>query len=163
MNTSAVQTELAQQFPVIPIAPRCVWSAVVEVGEKEALGLSAHGERFIVPILGGHFWGELGFENFHGTVRAGGADRQLVRADGVKELDALYEMQTHYGAIITIHNKVTIDESLAPDRYVMSVINVAAPQGPHAWLSRRVFLGTLQSLQPARKAVLIRGYLVEIA
>jgi hypothetical protein len=48
---------------------------------------------------------------YPGTVLAGGADRQLVRADGVKELSALYEMQAHDGAIITIHNWVTIDES----------------------------------------------------
>jgi Protein of unknown function (DUF3237) len=154
--------ELSQKFPIVGIAPRCVWSACVTVGDREALGRSGEGERFIIPITGGQFWGETGFANFSGSVRAGGADRQLVRADGVKELDALYEMQTHDGAVITIHNRVTIDESKKPDRYVMSSIQVTAPQGPHEWMNRRVFIGTLQGLAPAQNAVLIRGYVVEI-
>jgi Protein of unknown function (DUF3237) len=163
MNQTTFSTELAQQFPIVAIEPRCVWSAIVKVSDRESLGLGPDGERFIIPIVGGEFWGAPGFESFHGTVRPGGADRQLVRADGVKKLDALYEMQTHDGVVVTIHNQVTIDESLIPNRYAMSVINVTAPQGPYSWLSRRVFVGTLQGLQPSLKSVLIRGYLVEAA
>ncbi|MFQ1700238.1 DUF3237 family protein [Loktanella agnita] len=34
-----------------------------------------------------------------GTVLAGGANRQVLRPDGIKELDALYEMQTKDGTI----------------------------------------------------------------
>jgi hypothetical protein len=44
----------------------------------------------------------------------------------------------------------------------MSSIQVTAPQGPHEWMNRRVFIGTLQGLAPAQHAVLIRGYVVEI-
>jgi Protein of unknown function (DUF3237) len=153
--------EISKQYPVVGIASHCVWSAVVEVGDREVLGRSGHGERFMIPIIGGQFWGQTGFKNFYGTVRSGGADRQLIRADGVKELDALYEMQTHDGAIITIHNRVTIDETKKPERYVISSIQVTAPQGSHEWMNRRVFIGTLQGLAPAQKAVLIRGYIVE--
>jgi Protein of unknown function (DUF3237) len=155
--------KLSEQLPILSIAPRCIWSALVEVGDREVLGLSGHGQRFIIPIIGGQFWGKTGFENFCGKVRSGGADRQLLRADGVKELEALYEMQTDDGSIITIHNRVIIDESKMPDRYVMSTIKVTAPEGPHEWMNRRVFIGTLQPLAPAQHAVLIRGYLVESA
>jgi hypothetical protein len=69
-------------------------------------------------------------------------------------------MQTHDGAVITIRNQVVVDDTVQPERYAMSTIRVTAPAGPHAHLNRRVFVGTLQPLRPAREAVLVRGYLV---
>ena len=83
-----------------------------------------------------------------------------MRHDGIKELDALYEMRTHDGAMITVHNQVLIDESVQPERYARSCIRVTAPDGPHAWLNRRLFVGTLQSLRPDRQAVLVRAYML---
>lgn len=148
-------------MPVPRMAARLAWTAAVDVAEREALGTSALGERFIVPITGGIFWGGPGFESLQGQVRGGGADRQLLRADGVKELRAEYEMQTHDGAVITIDNHVIVDESVQPERYALSHIFVTAPAGPHAWLNRRVLVGTLQSLRPQRQAVLVRGWLLE--
>lgn len=153
--------ELANLHPAPTVSARLVWTAVIDIADREALGRGARGERAMVPILGGTFQGGAGFEGFHGNIRAGGADRQTVRADGVKELDALYEMQTHDGAVITIHNQVLIDESLKPLRYAMSTIRLSAPEGPHGWLNRRIFVGSLQTLQPARPAVMVRGYLVQ--
>ena len=119
-----------------------------------SLGQGPRGERFIVPILGGRFEGP----RLRGTVLPGGADRQLLRADGVKELDALYELQTDDGAVITVRNRVLIDENATPGRYARSVLQLSAPAGPHDWLNRRVFVGTLHSLRPARAAVCIRVY-----
>jgi Protein of unknown function (DUF3237) len=159
MNT-APNPPLESTLTPPPVGLRLVWSAVVDVGPKESLGPGGRGERWMVPILGGQFWGAQGFEHFHGLVRAGGADRQTLRPDGVKELDALYEMQTHDGAVITIRNQVVVDDTVQPERYAMSTIRVTAPAGPHAHLNRRVFVGTLQPLRPAREAVLVRGYLV---
>lgn len=142
--------------PTAPPAPeaRLAWEAQVDIGERQSLGQGPRGERFIVPILGGSFEGP----RLRGTVLPGGADRQLLRADGVKELDALYELQTDDGAVITVRNRVLIDESAIPDRYARSVLQLSAPAGPHDWLNRRVFVGTLHSLRPARAAVCIRVY-----
>ena len=151
---------LAQALPVPAPRATLVWNAAVDVAEREALGGGPAGERWIVPITGGRFWGGAGYPQLAGTVRAGGADRQWLRPDGVKELRAEYEMQTFDGAVLTILNEVVIDESVQPERYAASRIRVTAPEGPHAWLNRRLFVGTLQSLRPARQAVLIRGYLV---
>ncbi|MFN0182350.1 MAG: DUF3237 family protein [Aquabacterium sp.] len=148
---------LAARQPVETPGCRLLWHAAVAIGEREGLGRSPLGERFIVPILGGAFWGAEGFEALHGTVRAGGADRQLLRADGVKELDALYEMQVHDGTVLTVHNRVTIDESVQP-RYARSQVAVTAPDGPWAWLSRRRLVGTLQPLRPEAAAVLVRVF-----
>ena len=142
--------------PTAPPAPeaRLAWEAQVDIGERQSLGQGPRGERFIVPILGGRFEGP----RLRGTVLPGGADRQLLRADGVKELDALYELQTDDGAVITVRNRVLIDENATPGRYARSVLQLSAPAGPHDWLNRRVFVGTLHSLRPARAAVCIRVY-----
>lgn len=105
--------------------------------------------------------GARGYEALAGHVRAGGADRQLLRPDGIKELRAEYEMETTDGAVLTVLNEVVIDEAMQPQRYAVSRIRITAPAGPHAWLNRRLFVGTLQALRPQRQAVLVRGYLVE--
>jgi hypothetical protein len=60
-----------------------------------------------------------------------------------------------------VNNQVIIDPSLQPERYAMSCIRLTAPEGPHAWMNRRIFVGTLQPLRPEREAVLIRGYLMQ--
>lgn len=152
---------LAAALPVPQPRARLVWSAAVDIAPREALGGSPLGERWIVPITGGRFWGAPGFETLSGQVRGGGADRQLLRADGIKELRAEYEMETADGAVLTVLNEVIVDEAVQPERYAVSRLRVTAPEGPHAWLNRRLFAGTLQSLRPGRQAVLVRGYLVE--
>ena len=154
-----VQALAASHACLTPQA-QLAWTAVVDIDARESLGKSAYGERFIVPILGGHFWGGPGHELLRGTVRPGGADRQLLRQDGVKELHAVYEMETADGAVLGIDNQVLIDESAKPTRYAVSRIRVSAPEGPHEWLNRRVFVGTLQPLRPQREAVMIRAFLV---
>nr|WP_315169591.1 DUF3237 domain-containing protein [uncultured Limnohabitans sp.] len=134
------------------------WEAVVNVGPRQGLGHSPAGERFIIPILGGTFEGaDL---TLRGRVLPGGADRQLLRPDGIKELDALYEMQTDDGTVLTIHNRVLIDAPAEGERYAFSHVKVTAAQGPHDWLNRRVFVGTLHPLPPERKAVLIRVWML---
>jgi hypothetical protein len=152
---------LCDALPPTVFSHRPLWHAAVDIGPREPLGRSPSGERWIVPILGGHFWGAPGFEALRGTVLPGGADRQLQRADGVRQLQALYEMRCDDGAVLTILNQVTIDDAAAGQRYAMSHLQVTAPEGPHEWLNRRLIVGTLQVLRPAREAVLIRTYVLE--
>ena len=141
--------------PLVPPRTEFVYEAVVEIAPTVPLGDSPLGERRIVPITGGTFEGP----NIRGKVLPGGADRQLVRKDGVRRLDALYEMQADDGAIITVRNQVLIAPGGggAPD-YRFSTLDITAPEGPHAWLNRLVFVGTLHSLRPAREAVLVRVF-----
>lgn len=152
----ALAANVAAQAPQGTLA----WTAAVDIAARESVGMSPLGERFIVPILGGRFWGGPGFGMLAGRVRSGGADRQLLRADGVKELRAEYEMETFDGTVLTVLNQVIVDDAVKPTRYAISTLRVAAPDGPLAWLNRRVFVGTLQSLRPAREAVLVRSWLV---
>jgi hypothetical protein len=133
-----------------------VFDAFVDIGALRELGPSSSGLRFMIDILGGTFEGP----RLRGRVLPGGADRQLLRNDGVKELDALYELQTDDGAIITVNNRVVIEDRAPECRYARSVVRLTAPEGPYAWLNRRVFVGTLTPLRPAREAVKIAVYLV---
>ena len=74
-----------------PSAPsmKLIWTAIITVGDRKDLGVSPLGHRFIIPILGGRFYSGPSVKNLDGEVLPGGADRQLLRQDGVKELDAL--------------------------------------------------------------------------
>jgi Protein of unknown function (DUF3237) len=128
-----------------------VYEAIAEIGDIEVIGKSPLGERRIVPILGGTFEGPL----LKGDVLAGGADRQIQRTDGVLELDALYEMRTDDGVLLTIRNRVIID-TLNP--YARSHVVLSAPTGRYDWLNRRIFVGTLEPLMPNRKAVCVRVF-----
>ena len=136
---------------------RLLWEAVVDIADSKDLGHGPLGDRRIVPILGGAFRGGPGMEVFRGTVLAGGADRQLIRRDGIKELDALYEMEVEDGTVLTIRNRAVIDENTTP-RYALSRIEVVAPDGSWSMLNRRLILGTVQSCRPERAAVIIRAW-----
>lgn len=154
---NAALRTLADAQPVPMPGARLVWHAAVTIDERQPLGPGPLGERFIVPITGGVFWGGPAQLELHGDVVPGGADRQLLRADGVKELDALYELRVHDGSVLTVRNRVLIDESVSP-RYARSTLGVTAPAGPWSWLNRRVLVGTLQPLRPEAQAVLIRVF-----
>lgn len=143
-----------------PPSSLLAWEAVVEIGPRQSLGMAPGGERFIIPILCGQFAGKVHEHVLRGKVLPGGADRQLLRPDGIKELDALYEMQLDDGTVLTVHNRVQIDAPVDAPRYAFSHVRVTAPEGPHAWLNRRVFVGTLHSLPPERKAVLVRVWML---
>jgi Protein of unknown function (DUF3237) len=132
------------------------FEAIVDVGERRDLGDSPLGHRYLIDIVGGSFQGP----RLQGKVLPGGADRQLWRKDGVRELDALYELQTDDGAIITVHNRVLIEDLPNNGRYARSVVKLTAPAGPHDWLNKRVFVGTLTPLMPTRQAVRIAVFML---
>ena len=144
--------------PLPSFSTRLLWEALVAIGPREDLGQGPLGARGIVPITGGEFRGGPEFPELHGTVLAGGADRQLLRADGAKELDALYEMRVTDGTVLTIRNRVIIDETRLGARYALSRIHVTAPLGAWDFLNRRVILGTLQVARPAFAGVIIRAW-----
>ena len=70
------------------------------VGNPVEIGQVSHGRRRIVPIEGGTIKGPL----LNGTVTAGGADWQVIQADGFTELDTRYTIQTDKGALVYVQN-----------------------------------------------------------
>ena len=147
------ETSLVPGIPILPPRAELAWEAVVEIAPTQLLGEGPLGERRIVPITGGHFAGP----RIHGRVLPGGADRQLIRRDGVKRLEALYELETTDGAVITVRKHVVIAPREGAPDYRASTLEVTAPEGPHDWLNRLAFAGTLHPLAP-RPAVLVRVF-----
>ena len=74
--------------------------ADITLAAPQELGDTPHGRRRVIPITGGSFRGE----RLAGRVVPGGADWQLLRADGVAELDARYTLETDDRALIYVRN-----------------------------------------------------------
>ncbi len=64
------------------------------------LGAVLTGERRIIPITGGRFEGA----KMRGEILSGGADWQIVAADGTAILEARYTLRTDDGALIYVRN-----------------------------------------------------------
>lgn len=123
----------------------------VQVGPPMELGEVPKGRRRIIPILGGTFEGP----NIRGKVLAGGADWQIVRADGLAELDTRYALQTEQGSIIYIQNagmrhappditkKLLAGEAVDPAQVYFKTVPAFETSAPELqWLTRAIFVGT---------------------
>jgi hypothetical protein len=115
------------------------------------LGDTPLGRRRIIGITGGSFSGP----RLSGKVLPGGADWQLIRADGVAFLDARYTLETADGALIYVSNKgyrhgpkdvvdrLARGEDVDPALYYMRTTPWFETSAPaYAWLNRTVCVGT---------------------
>jgi hypothetical protein len=80
---------------------RNLFKAEIALESPQELGDTPLGRRRIIGIAGGRFAGE----RLRGRVLAGGADWQVIRADGVADLDARYTLETEDGALIYVRNR----------------------------------------------------------
>ena len=115
------------------------------------LGDTPLGRRRIIGITGGTFSGA----RLAGRILPGGADWQVIRADGVAFLDARYTLETSDGALIYVNNKgyrhgppeviarLARGEDVDPAVYYMRTtpwFETAAPA--YDWLNRTICVGT---------------------
>lgn len=127
-----------------------VYEAIVTLGPVEQIGHTPHGQRVRIPITGGTFKGP----RISGTVFPEGMDWQLIRPDGMTELEASYLLREADGTVIHIRNR-----GLAGKGYARTVAEFEVPDGPHAWLNEAVFVGTVGSVPELKTpAVRIRIY-----
>jgi uncharacterized protein DUF3237 len=119
-----------------------------------AMGETPQGERRVIPISGGTFDGR----NLRGVIMPGGEDWQVVRKDGVTQLDARYWLRAEDGTIIRVHNQVLVNppaQGVADaTRYVRSSVVFEAPIGKHDWLNKAIFVGTLAADTTQRPTVI---------
>ena len=91
-----------ETLPKVSVMPglQLLYTSRVDIAAPLELGSGPHGRRRIVNILGGEFSGP----RLSGRVLPGGADWQIVRADGVVEVSARYTLETNDGALIYVSN-----------------------------------------------------------
>ena len=94
-----------------------------------------------------------------------GGDFPLVRADGVIDFDARYLLEAEDGTVIYLQNrgyrwartpeaaeKMNRNEAVGRDEYYMLVSpKLDAPDGPHAWLNKHVFVGVAEKIPGANR------------
>ena len=115
----------------------------------QELGRTPKGIRKIVPITGGTFNGPA----ISGKIIPGGYDWQLLREDGVTEIEARYVLQTNDGALITIVNtglrhgspevmqKMAKGELVDPSLYYFRSIPVfETGSKEYEWLTKNIFI-----------------------
>jgi hypothetical protein len=125
--------------------------AEITLAPPQELGATALGRRRVIPITGGRFRGE----KLSGRVLPGGADWQLVRTDGVAELDARYTLETTDGALILVHNfgyrhgpadvlqRLAAGEPVDPSLYYMRTTpRFETSAAPYQWLTRTICVAT---------------------
>jgi hypothetical protein len=140
---SALQTEFVFEA-------RVTCDAIVVIGD------SKQGKRQLIPITGGDFSGPA----ISGKVLPGGADWQLVRSDGVLELEARYTIQTGDGVNIGVCNRgIALSPPLTETIYLRTVPEFTAPiDGPYAWLNKAIFVGTVQAISRQPLIVQVRVF-----
>ena len=128
-----------------------LFSAEISLAAPQELGATPAGRRRIIPITGGKFAGP----RLAGRVLPGGADWQVIRADGVADLDARYTLETSDGALVYVRNRgyrhgppevlerLARGEPVDAASYYMRTtpwFETSAPQ--YAWLNRIVCVAT---------------------
>lgn len=137
----------------IPTAPGLEYlcELKVKLNPPIIVGDTPHGLRRIIPIVGGTIDGP----NIKGEILNGGADWQIVRKDGVAELEAHYQIKTDDGVIIYIKNlglRVATPEIAAKigrgeqvpstEYYFRAVPKFEAPVGKYNWMNNAIFICT---------------------
>jgi uncharacterized protein DUF3237 len=130
---------------------RLLLNAQISLGAPQELGETPHGRRRIIPITGGEFRGE----RLSGRVLPGGADWQVVRRDGVAQLEARYTLETADGALVYVENKglrhgpkeimqsLMAGENVEPSLYYMRTTpRFETGDERYAWLNRMVCIAT---------------------
>lgn len=80
---------------------RLLYDCVLQADPPKEIGSTPHGLRRVINITGGWFDGP----NMSGEILPGGSDWQLIRDDGVVNLESRYMLQTGDGALIFVMNK----------------------------------------------------------
>lgn len=121
------------------------------VAEPQVTPDGPYGDRRYIPVTGGTFKGE----RLSGKMLSGGADCQLMRKDGVAELDVRVALEVDDGTVIYMkglglrHGPAEVMQRLAAgeevdasEYYFREAVYFEAPPGPHDWLNKVVAIGT---------------------
>ena len=127
------------------------FKAEITLDKPMELGNAPRGNRRIIPITGGSFEGP----EIKGSVVPGGADWQIIRADGVAELEAKYTLRTSDDVLIYVLNRgyrhgppevlkrLAKGEQVDPKEYYFRSTPVFETSSEkYSWLNRYIFIAT---------------------
>ena len=123
-----------------------IFTIHAELGEIRHFGRTPYGERRVIDILGGRIDGPL----LKGRILPG-ADWQIVRPDGVTDLQARYGIETDHGTRVLVTSDGPPDviaalargDAVDPARYYFRTLMRFETADPSlAWLNRILALGT---------------------
>ncbi|MCZ7643420.1 MAG: DUF3237 domain-containing protein [Pseudorhodoplanes sp.] len=83
------------------ISPQPLFQVRAELADILHLGATPYGERRIIHILGGSVEGP----RLKGTILPGGADWQIIRADGVADIRARYTIAAETGGLVLVNSE----------------------------------------------------------
>jgi hypothetical protein len=139
------------------LSPAPIFTVTAELEAMISLGRTPYGERRVIGILGGTVKGP----KLNGRILPGGADWQIVRADGAADIQARYIIESDQGARIVVnstglrHGPPEVLASLArgdkvdPARYYFRTVMRFETADPAAdWLNR--ILALAQGQREAR-------------
>ncbi|TSA14292.1 MAG: DUF3237 domain-containing protein [Betaproteobacteria bacterium] len=136
----------SRTLPTVSVIPglKPLYTSRIDIAVPLDLGQTPGGRRRIVKILGGAFSGA----RMSGRVLPGGADWQIVRSDGILEVEARYTLETDDGALISITNRglrhgpaevmrrLGAGEAVDPAEYYFRTTPVFETGAPgYAWLN----------------------------
>ena len=138
-----------------PVVPRLdlLYRASIAVDKPQLFGPTpqASGERRIINITGGEFEGA----RLKGKVLQGGADWQVIRSDGVAQLEARFTMQTDDGALLYVRNfgfrhgspeviaRLFSGEVVDPTQYYFRMTPlIETGDARYAWLNSLIMIGS---------------------
>jgi len=132
-----------------------------DVGEVVTMGGGPLGERRVVAILGGTFEGP----QLAGRIEPGGADWQIVRADGALDIDARYVLRTGQGTPVRVvsqgyrHGPADVlaalgrGEDVPPEKYFFrTVMRFETGAADLDWLNRTIAVASAE--RKARQVLL---------
>jgi len=83
------------------LAAQPIFTLHAELDDILAFGTTPYGERRAVNIVGGRVAGE----RLNGRILPGGADWQIIRADGVADIRARYTIEAEDGGLILVNSE----------------------------------------------------------
>lgn len=107
-----------------------------KVGPIQDLGITARGHRRVIDILGGEVQGP----RLEGEILPGGADWQIVRADGTIEVVARYTIKARSGALVYVQNE-GLRQTRGEQVYFRTTPRFETAEPALKWLETSIFLG----------------------
>lgn len=151
IRSHASQRDMSTERQPTPPVLEFAFEVRAEVADPVVVGTLPTGTRRIIEILGGTFEGP----GLKGRLLPGGADWQLIRADGFTDVDARYTLETDAGDLIYVSNvgirhapadvmqRLNAGEPVDPaDVYFRAVPKLETAAPGLDWLMRSIFVST---------------------